>query len=224
MKGNKPKVAFFDFCETIVDFQTADAFVDYVREKRQSGVMEKKELVRKYLLKTKIIRFLEILIGSSFSINKRMKLNQLKGISENEVKKYAIDYYQEIVKPRFIPAIISRLSKLQAEGWSVVLVSGGYDVYLNEFAREFGIVKVISSIIGFDRGICTGRMKGLDCLRSNKIVLLQQFYAKEEIKSVSFSDSSSDIPLLSWTNKGYVVSHLKHQDWVDKFNFKEIIW
>ena len=37
----REKVAFFDFCETLVDFQTADAFCDYVRERTKKTKMFK---------------------------------------------------------------------------------------------------------------------------------------------------------------------------------------
>ena len=37
----KNKVAFFDFCDTLVDFQTGDAFIDFIRE----NTKKKKALV-----------------------------------------------------------------------------------------------------------------------------------------------------------------------------------
>lgn len=218
------KIAFFDFCETLVSFQTADAFVDYVRRRSRNKHMQRWEKLLRVLRKFKLVFIAERLTKGRFSISKRLKLYQLKGFNEKEIGLYAQGYYKENIRPNLVSKVLDILRRLQDDGWSIVLVSGGYDVYLKEFAREFGISKIHSSEVSFKKNLCTGRLKGKDCMGDNKIRLLDFFYNRDEIVSKSFSDSESDVPFLSWANEGFVVSHNSHKKWVEKYNFVEIIW
>lgn len=218
------KVAFFDFCETLVNFQTADAFVDFVRTKTKRHSMVVLEKVHKFMRKLRVIAVLEKLTGGRRSINKRLKLLQLRGFSRMEIDNYAKAYYEERLKPNFIAPLIDELKRLQRDNWEIVIVSGGYDVYLKLFVEEFGVQNLISTKIKFKGKKCLGEMDGSDCLYENKTKALNQLYDRDTLQSVSFSDSMSDLPFLSWTNEGVVVSRLTHKDWVDDYKFKEIIW
>lgn len=217
------KVVFFDFCETITDFQTADAFVDFVRERTGKRRMKIIDCFQRLLWKTRIIIYLERFIPGH-SLNKRIKLFQVKGFTESELYAYSKEYYEERVRPHFIKPVIKELLSLKSQQYCVGLVSGGYGIYLKHFIDEFGLDFCISSNIDIENGICTGKLKGVDCLGSNKIKLIKEKFVHKPDFSISFSDSSSDLPLLTWTNNGIVVSKEKHQQWIEKYNLQEIIW
>lgn len=218
------KVALFDFCETIANFQTADAYVDFVRERLQDKRMCRLERAQNFLRKLKLIQVLDKLTGYKFSINKRIKLWQLRGHKLVDLQELAKEYYQERIKPNFIPDMIEKLLELKNQGFSIMLVSGGYDIYLQHFANEYGLTGVISTKIGFDGDVCTGKFYGIDCLREGKTKFLNQYYKEKPNYSVAFSDSISDLPFLKWVNEGFVVSRNKHQAWSTINNLKEIIW
>ena len=220
----KDKVALFDFCETLVNFQTADAFVDYVREKMQSPRMLRKEKLQRLLRSLKLIQILEKITLGNFSINKRFKLWQLKGIETKELEILAYDYYQNRIKPNFIHKLVQKLNELKKEKFAIYLVSGGYDIYLKYFIEEYRLDGMISSRIKMKEGICTGRMNGKDCLRKNKILLLDKYFDEKPGYSIAFSDSITDLPFLLWVNKGYVISFNKHQIWINNYKLEEIIW
>lgn len=215
------RVAFFDFCETLVDFQTADAFVDYVREKTNKSRMKWLNYLQFFLLKTQLIKVASALFPEK-SINKRVKLYQLRGFTKGELNKLASDYYIERIRPHFVHKILNELITLKKEGYLVGLVSGGYGIYLKYFVEEFDLDFCISSNVGFKMGKCTGYMDGPDCLNRNKIILLKKYFIRPPLESIAFSDSSSDMPLLKYVKKGVVVSR-QHQDWSSNF-YKEIIW
>lgn len=219
------KIALFDFCETLTDFQTADAFVDYVRKHMSSTQMKRKESLQTIINKLKIIPFVEKITRHHFSINKRMKLKQLKGLNYEILDYLAKLYYEEEIKPHFIDDLIRILEKRRSEGWKVVLVSGGYNIYLKYFVEEFSVDLLISTRIKFENDICIGGFDGIDCLNKNKVKLLNHYMGSEQIAtSEAYSDSISDVPFLKWVDNGIVVSRDNHQKWVDKYNFKEIIW
>ena len=73
----REKVAFFDFCETLVDFQTADAFCDYVRERTKKTKMFKIEKNIILLKKIYLLPILQKLFRKYGSIEKKLKAYEL---------------------------------------------------------------------------------------------------------------------------------------------------
>jgi phosphoserine phosphatase len=75
------KLALFDFCETLVSFQTAGRFVDFVRAKLGSRRMLKLEELR---VKSKALRFTAVAnkLLPHYNFDKRLHLYQLKGLSK----------------------------------------------------------------------------------------------------------------------------------------------
>ena len=218
------KIALFDFCETIANFQTADAYVDFVRERLNDSRMCRWERVQCFMRTIKVIQIIEKLTRYRFSINKRIKLWQLRGYKLSELQELAKDYYEERIKPNFIPEMVEKLWALKDQGYSIYLVSGGYDIYLRYFAEENDLSGVISTKVGFKGDVCTGKFDGIDCLRDGKTILLNKYFSSKPAFSVAFSDSKSDLPFLKWVDEGYVVSRNKHQEWSTKNKLKEIIW
>lgn len=221
---NKNKIAFFDFCETLVDFQTADAFIDYVRNVEKTKRMLFWEQCFIILKKTKIIPLCEKLTFYKFSLSKRIKLFQLKGLTKEQVEGYSKLYYSEVIKQHLITVMIDKMKQCALDGYEIVIVSGGYNEYLKHFCLEYQVDDVISSHIKFSNGICLGELDGLDCVNKNKVTLLLQKYSNRQVGSQAYSDSKSDIPFLRWAEDSYVVSRNLPQKWNKTSNYKEIIW
>ena len=217
------RVALFDFCETLVNFQTADAFVDFVRTKSQNKRMFILERIRMFLIKFHVLAFLERRFFSRIPIHKITKLFQLRGLCQKELEYYASLYYNEKIKPNFIPKVLAILKDKQKNGYTIAIVSGGYGIYLKYFAKEFNVPFVLSSNIKFKNNVCTGLLDGPDCMEENKIKYLEKVFAKDRIQSEAYSDSITDLPLLNWADQGYVISKGKHQNWISD-NLIEIIW
>ena len=219
------KLALFDFCETLVDFQTADRYVEFAL---------KNLTPRPHYYYSKVLSFLQhkgiiwrvSKIFPTASLNKRLVLRQLNGISESKLKQLAKDYYELELKPHFITKTIEELKIRQEKGYRIVLLSGGYDIYLKCFAEDFGIAEedIISTKIKFNRGCCTGSFEGIDCQWEHKIELLNRCFKRDTLESVAYSDSKSDIPMLSWANEGIVIRRKGAPKWDMNNQFNEIIW
>ena len=218
------KVALFDFCETLVNFQTADAYVDFVREKLQVKRMNRLERIQNCSFSRRIIWVAERITGYHYSLNKRLKLLQLRGLSCDILQKLAKDYYYSVIKHNFIPELIDRMIELRNNGFDIYMVSGGYDVYLRYFVEEYCLTGLISTRIGFYNKKCTGKFDGIDCLREGKIILLDKCFKTRPAFSMAFSDSVSDLPFLRWADEGYVVSRNIPQEWAKENKLKEILW
>ncbi len=218
------RLAVFDFCETLADFQTASGYVDFVRRNTRYGSVMRRNAVYVVLMKAQVLKTIDGLTGHRHSVAKRMKLWQLRGVPLAEAERLAERFYRECVVPHLVETAVDRMRRLQHEGYAVGLSSGGYGLYLKYFVDEYGLDFCHCSEIGFEGGRCTGRMKGRDCMNGEKTARLAAAFGEAPADSVSFSDSKSDLPLLRWTARAVVVSRGGHQDWIDKYNFNEIIW
>ena len=219
------KIALFDFCETIVKFQTADAFVHFVRNQSKDRRMNFVNKIHSFLVKFRIFTVLENIFPKS-SLNKRLILSQLRGFSKSDLRDYAKLYYHNKIKQAFIKSILHELINKKDEGYKVIVVSGGYDIYLKYFVEEFKLDGLISTKIKFNKSdICTGEINGIDCLWSNKVKLLEIYFSGSKLDfcdSVAYTDSITDVPMLNWVQNGIVVSNNNIKNWMKKYEI--ILW
>lgn len=221
---SKEKIAIFDFCETLANFQTADAYVEYVREVTHCSNMCRKEMFRLFLRKTRILAILSVLFKRS-SLNKRFILWQLRGINKDCLEVFAKEYYDKRIRPNIISSVLSELYRLREQGWRIVIASGGYEIYLKYFCQEHGIPlkDLIAVKIAFSENKCLGIFDGGDRLW-DKIYYLESKFNRDKIQCVAYSDSITDLPLLQWANDGIVVRRKDKVSWCNKYNLKEIVW
>jgi HAD superfamily hydrolase (TIGR01490 family) len=218
------RIAFFDFCETIVNFQTADRFIKFCLNGNKKKNTTN-HFLYEILKKTKIRRILAKIL-SIYSINKRLKLYKLKGISFERLDFLAKKYYIEELQPALILPVISEIIKKKEDGYQMWIISGGYDLYIKYFMEDYKLNGQIATKVGFDKNnICTGKFDGIDCIGKNKVKLVKEKIQNiDTYKSVFYSDSKSDIPLLKFCTKGIVVSKNEGRHWVVANNLEEILW
>ena len=216
--GTGDRVAVFDFCETLIKFQTADAFINYVLEKTLSGRMKRIDKGLWLFCKLGIPRLLNLFsdMWERRSLNKRWRLYGLKGIAERELNDLAYQFYLDRLRPNIIEPVLSELKEKKEEGYTLGIVSGGFDIYIRYFAEEFGVDFYLSGVIGFKHGVCTGTLVDEDCMRERKVEAISRLFTTRPAMSISYSYSLSD--------RGVVVSRNSHQEWIDKYKFSEIIW
>ena len=221
----KNKIALFDFCDTFVDFQTGDAFIDFIREntkKKKAFIFEK---FRTLLIK---IRFFSVLskFFPSNNWHKKLKLFQLKGTTKSEIEHLSLLYYTELIRPHLITKIIQELQQYKEKGYSIYIVSGGFTDYIIHFCKEFEINEPIATNIKYQNGICLGVIDGIDCMHAAKIDKIKKVIDLSNIdfeQSVAYSDSVTDLPLLTIVKNGVVISKKHSQHWPIINNLKEII-
>lgn len=218
------KIALFDFCETLANFQTADPYVDFVRAKVGTSRMKRWEIVKFLFNQSRLLQFLLIKFSRNPSVGKSIKLYQLKGLREELLEELGFQYYREVIKPNLISETCEELLRLKREGFKIYIVSGGYNLYLKWFVEDFGIDDFLSTKIAFKDGVCCGRFEGKDCMREQKVKVLDIYFRQKPYYSVSYSDSESDLPFLRWSTTCYVVSKKHSQDWAKRMGMKEIIW
>lgn len=153
---------------------------------------------------------------------KRVVLWQLKGVSYEQCDQLAKAYFEEELLPNMVKPIVERLEYHLANKDRVVILSGGYDVYINYFAAHFGVDEVLSSKIAFANNICLGKMDGKDCMRANKVEYIKPLLKGE--KTICYTDSVTDLPILELVDEPIIVSKNAPQEWAATRNYQQIIW
>ncbi len=223
MPDKTETIVFLDFCGTCVPFQSAPRYIDYTiaHYPRKIARWRRKWylFLEKFNLAHRIARWSHGLL-----LQKEMELRALKGYKEEILVESAQSFYQEIIKPNLIQDIIAAVWKHQAEGARVVVVSGGFGIYLRYFAKDMNIAPddIISSNIAIRNGHATGKLDGIDCMEENKVKLLEKRFDKSEIYSIAYSDSYSDLPLLKWVDRGVVVEQIP--SWHKQYGLDVIYW
>lgn len=220
------KLVFFDFCETLIKFQTADKYVDFCRSRLHTRRMNILHIITTVLTKSYCFRIINRFLPNN-TIRKRVVLSQLKGIEYTILDNLAKEYYEQCLKPAIIPEMLNRLlAHLQSQD-NVWIISGGYDIYIKYFVEEYSLAGYISTNIAFTKeGVCLGRFVGLDCMRKNKVYLVEKELGSflDNTDTVTYSDSDSDLPLLLMAKEGFVVSKNETQKWAMENSLKEIVW
>lgn len=216
------KIALFDFCETIANFQTADAYVRYVQSHSvptNIGI----RLLYNILNQSRVLGIVRRLKPKG-SIDKRFILKQMNGRTYEEMDRLAEDYYNNMIKPNMIEPVVTELRRLQSEGYGIYVISAGYDIYLKYFVKDFKVDGLLSTKIEFKDGVCTGRFDGQDCMFDYKIDYINSMIKGDHSQWLAFSDSITDLPMLELVGNPVVISRGKSQTWAEKKGFKQIIW
>ena len=216
------KLVIFDFCGTLIRFQTADRYVQYCVNRLQDNkvVQCRHKLVQ--LMDTFRIFKIYNHICKVNNWRKRMILWQLKGVSYEVCDQMAKKYFEEELLPNVVQPIVEKLKWHLANGDSVCILSGGYDVYIKYFAEYYGVKEILSSKVAFCKGKCMGKMEGKDCMRENKLAYIRPYLNGE--RTIFYTDSKSDLPLLKMVDEAIVVSHDASQQWAETCNYNQIIW
>lgn len=218
-------LVIFDFCETLVKFQTADTFVDYIIKKEKYYKFKWVAVLSKIATKLRILAVLNKLFPE-LNPSKRLKLFQIRGIGQDKINSYAKEFYEDELLINLIQPLYELMLKHIKQDDYVLIISGGYSPYIKVFSEYHNIKDYFATEMELDNQKLTGFFQGKDCLYGQKVVLLEQYLNKNQInfsKSIAYSDSISDLPLLLWANEGFVISKQHSQSWALKNNLKEII-
>lgn len=218
------RVALFDFCGTLVNFQTGDAFVKFVlgdlTEENFSSQQKENNENGKCL-----IHMLHDVVFST-PLSKTLLAKRIKDIQSSFVDRKAKEYATKLLYPNIIKETWDLLNECRKNEMYVVLVSAAYGVYLNEFSKRAMFDAILSSNLGIKNGKMTGKIID-DTVGKRKAVRVKKYLNAKFGKNgyvieISVGDSKSDMPILDLAKKAIVISK-KHQPWV-KNNYEEIIY
>jgi HAD superfamily hydrolase (TIGR01490 family) len=146
-----------------------------------------------------------------------------KGESEDRLRFFADQLFEEVLKPAIFPGAYELIEKSRSLGLRQVVVTGALDISVKPLMKHFGIKDYVANHLEFVNGIATGRLLPPVLAAATKASWIRVFAEREGISlsdSYAYTDSMSDLPMLSVVGHPAAVNpdmRLKqtalHHDW-----------
>lgn len=222
------KTEIFDFCETLVDVQSADLFIDYLLE---NGYLQKRgtqlkmgKIFLNLIKRLKIMSVVYRVYPKSIFWEKNLRISSLKGIEVNNLEKVIVSFCN-VLKSHIIQETWEALLDSVEQNKKVIIISAGYGIYLREFFKGIPNVLIVASELEVYNNTLTGKLSGLDCFGSEKVNRLSQLGSIADLRPIRvFSDSITDLPILEMADEAVVVSNGNIQNWALEKGFNSIVY
>lgn len=192
------EVSIFDFCETLVNFQTHDFFVrDYLEFRKRWA-----KVIYWYILKTLPAKIIFKVFGKN---PKPHIVRLLKKEARADVEAFSKFYARSLIK-HTNQNILERM-KGAAKKADIFIVSGGLEVYIEDYLEVLNLgfsVTVLSNKLEVRDGVLTGKYCDVDCMAGEKVVRLNAVCQKCSVMDV-YSDCMSDAPLFKIAKNAFLV-------------------
>ena len=214
------RLAIFDFCDTLVNFQTANEFCKYVLKKEtRYRLLRVDHFFEKYYF----YRLFARLRFSGFS-QKKLLLRGLQGLSKSKIEFYGEQYVEDVIENQLNITVFERFNEHKKNGDIVVINSGGYEAYLLKFSEKNKIEFTFSTKFKYINDVFTGEIEGNDCLGMEKVTRMKEaaFLDKVYEDIFVYSDSITDMPIFNLASqKIAVIKQKKTPNWCQS-NFEII--
>jgi HAD superfamily hydrolase (TIGR01490 family) len=123
-----------------------------------------------------------------------------KGESEDRLRFFADDLFEQVLKPAVFPGTFELIAKARSLGMRQVVVTGALDLSVKPLMEYLGIEDYAANKLEFVNGIATGRLLPPVLAAATKASWIRIFAEREGISlsdSFAYSDSMSDLPMLS---------------------------
>lgn len=194
-------LVIFDFDDTLFRGQSFDEFIRFIYENERN-------IVRKLLYKLSkvVIRYTHF----SSEINKFLLTRFMVGMPMKVILSRAEEFEIATIEKNIITPVYHCLQNHLRQGDTVILISGGLEIYIKIFAKKHNIPYSIATKI-IDNNHCFVSV-GQECLGNNKLERLSMEleinkYNKENVHV--YSDHVSDLPLLEHFGKPHFVAQAR---------------
>lgn len=213
------QIHIFDFCETLVNKQTADDFVNFVLVQKETPNLYLRRLYLSLIDIFDRLKFFIVLnkIFGENSLEKGLRLFSLINLDEVYLNHLALKFSNSL-KNNLNNNVWKLFEKTDKK--NRIICSGGYDLYLKYFFAEHDVKNLICTEFEFKNNRFTGFWEGKDCMRNEKVKRLERLgLRKDQTEITVYTDSSSDLPLLNYADRGIVVGKKQKPLWANKFEF-----
>lgn len=123
-----------------------------------------------------------------------------KGQSEDRLRFFAQDLFEEVLKPAVFPGAKTLIKKSRSLGLKQVVVTGALDFSVEPLMEYLGVDDFVANRLEFVNGVATGRLLPPVLASATKASWIRTYAEKHDINlsdSYAYSDSMSDLPMLS---------------------------
>ena len=203
-RSPKKAAVFFDVDGTLIKSTIVHYFIYFMR-RRMSPVWYKFWYAA-FLLKCPFYIVLDKFNRTKFNI---VFYKGYRGLSCDEIKSWAPDCYQEMIKPRMFTQILECVESHRASNRRIVLVTGSIDFIMKPLADALRVNDVIAPALVEANGRFTGE---LNCPpvsekeKANRIRIYAQEHDIDLSLSYAYGDSVADLPMLECVGNPHVVN------------------
>jgi phosphatidylglycerophosphatase C len=124
-------------------------------------------------------------------------------IPGHELEAHGRRFAQDFLPRTLRPEALARIAWHKSRGDTVVVVSGGLDLYLKHWCEEQGI-ELLCSVLERRGGRFTGRYRGRQCVKSEKARRVQERFPLSGFSRVfAYGDTPEDRELLAMADEPY---------------------
>jgi HAD superfamily hydrolase (TIGR01490 family) len=197
------RLAIFDLCDTLVNFQSANEFCKYVLKKESRNSLLNADC---FFDKFYFYRLFGKLGLSHFS-QKKVLLRGLRGLTKAKLELYGKQYVHDVIENQLNREVFQKFLEHKEQGDIVVINSGGYEAYLQHFSDKYNIEYTFSTRFKYVNNIFSGEIEGIDCLGQEKVARMKEvdILDKGYKEIFVYSDSITDMPIFNLANQRIAV-------------------
>lgn len=140
---------------------------------------------------------------SGSSIRSKIARAGFRGMPEADYRAAGERFARDVLPRVLRPEAMARIAWHKARGDTVVVVSGGFDVYLSHWCRSQGVDLLCSKLEVVD-GVLTGRFDGAQCVREEKARRVRERYVLRDFSAVhAYGDTAEDAELLALADESW---------------------
>ena len=188
-------LALFDFDGTITTHETMPDFL------RRS--IPRRRLITGRLLLAPLVLGYRLRLVSGTQIRRAVVRFGYSGVPTSTLAAAGRDFARDYLPNVLRPEAMRRIAWHKAEGHTVVVVSGGLDVYLDPWCQAHGL-KLLCSSLEHREDLLTGRYEGQQCVRKEKVRRVRERYDLGAFTEVyAYGDTPEDHDLLGIATRKY---------------------
>jgi phosphatidylglycerophosphatase C len=188
-------LALFDFDGTITTHETMPDFL------RRS--VPQRRLIIGWLLLAPLVLGYKLRLVSGTLVRRAVVRFGYRGVPTSALAASGRDFARGYLPNVLRPEAMERIAWHKAEGHTVVVVSGGLDVYLGPWCEEQGL-ELLCSSLQHRENLLTGRYEGQQCVQKEKARRVQERYDLAAFTEVyAYGDTPEDQDLLGIATRKY---------------------
>jgi HAD superfamily hydrolase (TIGR01490 family) len=191
------KAAFYDLDGTLLSCNLVTTYAYYARNDR--SIFKSLYQITKVGLSVPLLLGLDLYSRTLFNV---FFFKAYRGMHRDRLVGLADDLFEVTLRPNIYPKAKDLIDKTREAGYRNVLVTGALDFTVRPIGLHFGMDEVICNRLEFRNHVATGRVLQPLIAENEKARIIREYAEQEDIdlsQSCAFSDSTSDIPMLTVT-------------------------
>ncbi len=187
--------AFYDLEGTLVSTNLVHTLGFYAQ--RQQGLWQTFKMSAGTVAKLPFFGLTDLYSRNVFN---EVFFRSYKGLSEDRLRFFSEELFEEVLKPAVFPGTFELIKTSKKIGQRQVVLTGALDFTVARLMEYLEIDDFVANRLEFVNGYATGRILPPVMASATKAKWMREYAERENInlsESYSYSDSISDLPMLS---------------------------